>query len=430
VTVWSTAPPADFLALGDYAQVGYGDAGTFSNWERPYGPPLAVRELNASEGLLAAPIGWTKLYTASASSPFTLWRPSARAGYVSLGDVGTVDGKEPPAGKYTTVHESCVVSCPADVMLWGDKDGRVALYGARGDDGARAVSTGGLLADVVSYPTGALVAQQMALCLKPSCLSDSDDVPEQLHIALGYTPDTMAVQWAAAVGGGASTLCSRGKAVAVHYGFKGGALSRSAVADCTPFNLGSGQLSQENWNASTSRPLIATLIHMHTRHAHAQAPARAYTTRSPMPWHLTCPHPAAALRGLAASTEYSYQVVSGDASSALLSFRTAPDASTLTAQLPHQFVIYGDLGHKVPTGSSTVMPYVTRDVRDGPPGLPRSVIDMVLHVGDLACEIPIWPFGPLPAASSLVLRAAHPTLLRSHSHALRPRLGPTLIRRL
>ena len=104
--------------------------------------------------------------------------------------------------------------------------------------------------------------------------------------------------------------------------------------------------------------------------------------------------------------------------------------STLTAQLPHQFVIYGDLGHKVPTGSSTVMPYVTRDVRDGPPGLPRSVIDMVLHVGDLACEIPIWPFGPLPAASSLVLRAAHPTLLCSHSHALRPRLGPTLVRRL
>jgi len=260
VTVWSTAPPADFLALGDYAQVGYGDAGTFSNWEVPYGPPLAVRELNASEGLLAAPIGWTKLYTASASSPFTLWRPAARAGYVSLGDVGTVDGKEPPAGKYTTVHESCVVSCPADVMLWGDKDGRVALYGARGDEGARAVSTGSLLADVVSYPTGALVAQQMALCLKPSCLSDSDDVPEQLHIALGYTPDTMAVQWAAAVGGGASTLCSRGKAVAVHYGFKGGALSRSAVADCTPFNLGSGQLSQENWNASTTRPLIATLI--------------------------------------------------------------------------------------------------------------------------------------------------------------------------
>ena len=126
----------------------------------------------------------------------------------------------------------------------------------------------------------------------------------------------------------------------------------------------------------------------------AKVPARAYTTRSPIPWHLTCPHLAAALRGLAASTEYSYQVVSGDASSPLLSFRTAPDASTLTAQLPHQFVIYGDLGHKVPTGSSTVMPYVTRDVRDGPPGLPRSVIDMVLHVGDLACEIPIWPFGP------------------------------------
>jgi hypothetical protein len=173
-------------------------------------------------------------------------------------------------------------------------------------------------------------------------------------------------------------------------------------------------------------------------HTHAPAPARAYTTRSPLPWHLTCPRPVAALRGLAASTEYSYQVVSGDASSALLSFRTAPDASTLTAQLPHQFVIYGDLGHKVPTGSSTIMPYVTRDVRDGPPGLPRPYIDMVLHVGDFACarfqsgrsDLPAasrFQSGrsDLPAASSLVLRAARPTLLRPRSHALRPRLGPT-----
>jgi hypothetical protein len=118
--------------------------------------------------------------------------------------------------------------------------------------------------------------------------------------------------------------------------------------------------------------------------------------------------------------------VSGDASSALLSFRTAPDASTLTAQLPHQFVIYGDLGHKVPTGSSTIMPYVTRDVRDGPPGLPRPYIDMVLHVGDFACARFQSGRSDLPAASSLVLSAAaRPTLLRPRSHALRPRLGPT-----
>jgi hypothetical protein len=118
--------------------------------------------------------------------------------------------------------------------------------------------------------------------------------------------------------------------------------------------------------------------------------------------------------------------VSGDASSALLSFRTAPDASTLTAQLPHQFVIYGDLGHKVPTGSSTIMPYVTRDVRDGPPGLPRPYIDMVLHVGDFACARFQSGRSDLPAASSLVLRAARPTLRRPRSHALRSRLGPTL----
>ena len=46
----------------------------------------------------------------------------------------------------------------------------------------------------------------------------------------------------------------------------------------------------------------------------------------------------------------------------------------------------GDLGHYDPASSSTVMPYVSRDVLDGPPCGPRGAVDMVLHVGDFAYD--------------------------------------------
>ena len=341
VTVYSTTPPAGYLALSDYAQVGYPDAaGRFSDWATPYGPPIVVRETNETGGLLAQPASWTKIYSASAAKPFDLWRPVAPAGYLALGDVGTTNGKEPPAGTYATVHESCVASCAADVMLWGDKEGKLALFGASGD-GVTTISAGGLLADV-SYPTGPLVAQQQALCLKASCIADTDDFPEQIHIALGFFPSQMAVQWATAVGADNAKLCTRGPAGKVVYGLKGGPLSQSVLAECTAFSLGSGQLTQENWNA--------TLVH------------------------------------LKPSELYEYQVVSGEATSDVFSFRTAPDATTLSASLPHQFVIYGDLGHNLPASSSTIMPYVARDILHGPPGLPRDGIDMLLHVGDFAYD--------------------------------------------
>ena len=61
----------------------------------------------------------------------------------------------------------------------------------------------------------------------------------------------MAVQWASAVGADSAKLCARGKARAsVRYGKKGGKLDQSVAAECTPFSVGSGQLTQENWNAT------------------------------------------------------------------------------------------------------------------------------------------------------------------------------------
>ena len=67
-------------------------------------------------------------------------------------------------------------------------------------------------------------------------------------------------------------------------------------------------------------------------------------------------------------------MTTGDVSSETFTVRTAPDAASLSANLPHQFVVYGDLGHTLPHSSSTIMPFAARDVRSGPPGLPRKAI--------------------------------------------------------
>eukprot|EP00966_Prymnesium_polylepis_P155505 3592083-Prymnesium_polylepis.1 len=55
VIVYSTVVPEGYVAVADYAQVGYGDAGTFTNWQRPYGPPVALRQAGAGATLLAKP---------------------------------------------------------------------------------------------------------------------------------------------------------------------------------------------------------------------------------------------------------------------------------------------------------------------------------------------------------------------------------------
>jgi len=101
------------------------------------------------------------------------------------------------------------------------------------------------------------------------------------------------------------------------------------------------------------------------------------------------------MTSLQPSTTYYYQVLSNDtasgavSASAVASFRTAPSAATLADDLPHQFIIYGDLGHDDPASSSTVMPYVSRDVLQGIPGAARGGhVDMLLHMGDFAYDFP------------------------------------------
>ena len=342
VTIFKpTTLPAGYTALSDYAQSGYSDAGTFTNWQQPYGPLLAVRDLGTT--LLRPPTSWTRVYKATATKPMSLWRAQGPDGFLALGDVATTDDKPPPLdGTYSTVHTSCVTTCKADVLLWADKDGKLALYGARGN--ASSPSVGGLLADATSYPVGDGAASFTAKCLKVACRSSGDNEPEQLHIALGFAPTEMAVQWAAAVGSATEKLCNRNATFSVRFGLaSAAALPYSAAGECTPFAVGSSQLTQENWNATLS--------------------------------------------GLAPSTSYRYIVEGGEgAVSATYNFTTAPDARTLSSSLPHQFIVYGDLGHTLPDSSSTVMPFVSRDVQHGPPGLPRGAIDMILHVGDFAYD--------------------------------------------
>ena len=90
-TVFRTIVPSGYSAVSDYAQVGYGDAGTFTQWRTPYGPPIAVAQ--QGDGLLAKPARWNKIYEASTTAPFSLWRAEPPAGFVAVGDVGARVGR-------------------------------------------------------------------------------------------------------------------------------------------------------------------------------------------------------------------------------------------------------------------------------------------------------------------------------------------------
>ena len=139
----------------------------------------------------------------------------------------------------------------------------MALYGARGN--ATHLSTGGLLADT-SYtalvgvsPSGftstspALTTGASggrALCLLARCVGDATKEPEQIHIALGRSPDQMGVQWATDAGAAsADKLCTARGSVA--YGRSADQLDQSVAAECTPFSItGGSQLMQSNYNAT------------------------------------------------------------------------------------------------------------------------------------------------------------------------------------
>ena len=86
---------------------------------------------------------------------------------------------------------------------------------------------------------------------------------------------------------------------------------------------------------------------------------------------------------LSASTTYFYSVgtaIIGGDWSPIYHFHTAPNAETLSSNLPQRFLVYGDLGATSPDKSSTIMPWASKEVQDGR-------VDMILHVGDFAYDL-------------------------------------------
>lgn len=155
--------------------------------------------------------------------------------------------------------------------------------------------------------------------------------PEQIHLALGATPDYMAVQWATM-----DTFCTGGSDA--QYGIVPDDLPMMASGACFPFDLGTEQVQQSNhWVNMT---------------------------------------------GLTSRTTYYYRV--GDAVadnwSEVYHFRAAVDGSDISSALPQRFLVWGDLGTEVPDSSATVMPYTSLEVQKGD-------IDMILHLGDFAYDL-------------------------------------------
>ena len=157
-----------------------------------------------------------------------------------------------------------------------------------------------------------------------SCLDSDELMVEQIHIALGKTPDYMTLQWA-------TSSCAKLPSV-VYYG-SSFPLSQISIGRKYEFDVGNDQRKQ-------------------------------------------CNH-VAELSSLLPSTKYYYRI--GDSSTAFW-FISAADSTTLTSNLPQKFLIFGDLGTKEPENTATVMPWTSREVQNGG-------VDIILQVGDFAYDL-------------------------------------------
>ena len=219
-----------FSKLGHYCQGDYLDAGTGTNWQVPYGPPFLVADLSDA---LAEPTGWVHLYSVDfATTTADFWRPMAPDGYRALGDFVTTTGAAPEDETIRVVSESCTVPCDNDVHLWTSTDGDLLVYGQSGADNDEAYSLG--LAR--TFNTSAEV-EAGTYCLAASCVTDSATIPEQIHLALGASPDYMAVQWATM---DSSPFCTTRSDV--QYGLSEDALDKAASGDCFQFDVGVAQV--------------------------------------------------------------------------------------------------------------------------------------------------------------------------------------------
>lgn len=91
----------------------------------------------------------------------------------------------------------------------------------------------------------------------------------------------------------------------------------------------------------------------------------------------------AELRTLAPSTKYFYHIGEQNLIVDYIPkfwFVSAPDSTTLSHTPPHKFLIFGDLGSREPTNTSTVMPWTSREVQQGG-------VAMILQVGDFAYDM-------------------------------------------
>ena len=178
-------------------------------------------------------------------------------------------------------------------------------------------------------------------------------MPVQVHLALGYTPATMAVSWATY-----ETTSTPSTESVVMWGLSADSLDQKSTGDVRSFTADKG---------------------------------RVFYTH------------AANMTGLKPSTRYFYKV--GDATngfSEVFNFKSQADATTLAANLPQLHVIFGDMGAadaftlcSTCTGKSTVCDKSTCKSAQQDKGLISEVglhpasqgADMMLHVGDFAYDL-------------------------------------------
>lgn len=165
--------------------------------------------------------------------------------------------------------------------------------------------------------------------------------PQQIHLALGHSPDYMTLQWATY-----DQYCTTSSRVKYGTNLKNVDFFEIINGECFKFDLGYNEVDVRD-----------QLLQSH---------------------HVT------KLINLKPSTKYFYQILGNSTSeeiSDVFYFISSPNAITLKDHLPHRFLIFGDLAssNSPPTNSSTIMPWIS-------PECQNLDYDLAIQLGDFAYD--------------------------------------------
>ena len=245
LSVWDVTPP---VTASGWKIVGHAGVGGYS-----MAPSLVVVKAGSDSAALAAPTSLTLKWQWDKGHGGAFFTPECSAGYSPLGSVATgkaaADVSKPSdfpslvcvANKYLTEPASVKLS-----NLWTSQPTHFKMDGSAWSQPALQTGQGGIALPFVagdassfSAPTAPrrtidLSKVQVVVLPQPPPPPPAPLVVEQVHLALGHTPETMAVAW--------STVSSMPCESMVMYGSSATALSKTNTGDSRVFTQDPGRV--------------------------------------------------------------------------------------------------------------------------------------------------------------------------------------------